>query len=199
MFCYGSISEDVRRTYMRVCAELFMVKVLLWGSKQNGLCWQVGFEPYLIKEENKYSQFVLDQAAYQQCTHYFSFYSGCVGQKLDKYQILIGSVFMGFSTYVPHLVICPTSKGLPMESSPDFPSCHHKVSLRGWRRADLQLVDARSCSDVPFLLPRERGPKWGTQQKSSYPDRPLSVVPAIFLCLQAWGVSHSPALVATEP
>ena len=73
MFCYGSISEDVRRTYMRVCAELFMAKVLLWGSKQNGLCWQVGFEPYLIKEENKYSQFVLDQAAYQQCTHYFSF------------------------------------------------------------------------------------------------------------------------------
>lgn len=53
MFRYGSISEDVRGTYMRVCAELFMSKLLLWGSKWSALCWQVDFEPYLMEEGNK--------------------------------------------------------------------------------------------------------------------------------------------------
>lgn len=53
MFRYGSISEDVCGTYMRVCAELFMSKLLLWGSKWSALCWQVDFEPYLMEEGNK--------------------------------------------------------------------------------------------------------------------------------------------------
>lgn len=68
MFRYGSISEDVQGTYMCVCAELFMSKLLLWGSEWSALCWQVGFEPYLMEEENKYSQFILAQASYQLCT-----------------------------------------------------------------------------------------------------------------------------------
>lgn len=68
MFCYGSISEDVCGTYMRVCAELFMSKLLLWGSKWSVLCWQVDFEPYLMEEENKHSQFILAQASYHLCT-----------------------------------------------------------------------------------------------------------------------------------
>lgn len=80
MFCYGSISEDVRGTYMHACAELFISKVFLWGGKRNGLCWQVGFELYLIGEESKYSQFILDQAAYQQRSHYFSFYYSCIAE-----------------------------------------------------------------------------------------------------------------------
>jgi len=53
MFRYGSISEDVRGTYMCVYAELFMSKLLLWGSKWSALCWQVGFVPYLMEVENK--------------------------------------------------------------------------------------------------------------------------------------------------
>lgn len=68
MFRYGSISEDVRGTYMRVCAELFMSKLLLWGSKWSAVCWQVDVKPYLTEEENKYSQFILAQASYQLCT-----------------------------------------------------------------------------------------------------------------------------------
>lgn len=39
----------------------------------------------------------------------------------------------------------------------------------------------------------------GHAAETLLPDRPLSVVPAIFLCLLTWGVSHSPALIATEP
>lgn len=39
----------------------------------------------------------------------------------------------------------------------------------------------------------------GHAAETLLPDRPFSVVPAIFLCLLTWGVSHSPALIATEP
>lgn len=140
-----------------------MVKVLLWGSKQNGLCWQVGFEPYLIKEENKYSRFVLDQAAYQQCTHYFSFYSGCVGQKLDKYQILIGSVFMGFSTYRPHF-ICATSvypwKDFPWEAHQIFRAVTTRSALEAGGRPTCSWWMPGAAQMPPFSFP-ERGAQSG--------------------------------------
>lgn len=93
---------------MHTCAELFISKVFLWGGKWNRLCRQVGFEPYLIGKESKYSQFILDQVLINSI-HVIFPSTTVVLQKPDKHQILIESIFVGFIICAPVFVICTPS------------------------------------------------------------------------------------------